>query len=235
MDQPPKSPGEGAPAPAWEDVPAAVLAVDGDGRVRRWNGAARDLLETPPGAVVDLVRHGLLDRPLDTMKRIKMAAPRREVLPLRLHSWRGRRREVLATPGAGPAGTLVLTLLPGGDQAARERALRREIIRLEGLLAAPPEAGDRGPWRETARGLLELLPGRSVLLDRNLKVVFPRQGEAGPPVLCEVHLLGSPGPCRRCVAARARDENREVGAEIDGVRLRARPLPGGFILEWREE
>ena len=90
-----------------------------------------------------------------------------------------------------------------------------------------------GSWEEAARGLVDLLPGPAVLLDRDLQVLHPLQCRDGPPVLCSVQLMGVAAECRNCLAERALREDGQVERSVDGRLYRARPLPGGFLVVWQ--
>lgn len=227
------------PRQAWEESPAPALVLGRSGSVLAGNRAFRELIGRDAGPIrPDLVRDGVLVEP--TLE--ELFRPACSPLRLRLRLAGDRSAEFLAAVGPAPEEpeaprAIQVVLIPAGPCTETERALRRELHRLEDLLAGlgRPEGADcPESWQGAAQGLLEELPGPGVLLDRSLKVVWPLQEPSGPPVLCAVHLLGSPGRCPACLAARALAERRPVSERVDGALVHARPLPGGFILEWRE-
>ncbi len=224
------------------DLPLPAFLAALDGRILSWNGPFRDLLEIPDSIQAPhLVRQDLLEHPHSFLGEIREGKGLGETRRLRMKTLSGRPVELLAhlSPRQGKEGEpLFLALLvDAGPWERSERALREEIHHLQDLLAREGGEGTgREPsWKDAARGLLACFPRRAVLLDRRLQVLLPTQGEEGPPVLCAQYLLGSPGACPECLAAKALAENREVRLALEGKVLSARPLPGGLVLEWVEE
>ncbi len=241
MDKKESPRGEHPPlTPSRLPLPAFLAAWDGS--ILSWNGPFEELLEMPPSIrAPHLVRQELLERPYLYLAEIRRKAERGGSLRLRMRTLSGRPLDLLAHvstgPGEGGKAPFLALLLDARPWAETEAALRAEIHHLEDLLEET--AGENGRrealWKDAARGLLQAFPARAVLLDRRLEVLLPTQGEGGPPVLCTKHLLGSPGTCPECLAAKALEEGREVRALLEGRELRARPLPGGLVLEWVEE
>ena len=221
--------------PAYEGFSFPFVIVDSKGNIIEHSEKFIKLVGEEEKYLFDekLKIQNFLESPTRTFKELYKKAGSGEGIFLKLKGL-NKNDIVVFTYTQKEGENLRIIFLPYNSFVKREETLKLEIRRLENLFEEICLGENKQDlfWFKILNLVLENLPWRAVLLNKKTEIIIPLFEDTDKPK-CYEYLLNEKDKCKDCILNEALEKRKLVEKEFSNFILHAKPLLGGYVLEWK--